>query len=99
MLSYPSTPRTPMAQPYTSLPPMLGWQWQMSNGGAAFTRGISLDLTLKRATEALHLSTGQQQPREIFAGPMEADGSVPFFKNPVSSPTRTASGSPSRSTT
>jgi len=71
-----------MAQPYTSLPPMLGWQWQMSNGGAASTRGISLDLTLKRATEALHLSTGQQQPREIFAGPMEADGSYKtIFEN------------------
>ncbi len=82
MLSYPSAPQTQMAQPYTSLPPMLGWQWQMSNGGAASTRGISLDLTLKRATEALHLSTGQQAPREIFAGPMEADGSYKaIFEN------------------
>ncbi|GAA2018918.1 hypothetical protein GCM10009839_13980 [Catenulispora yoronensis] len=82
MLSYPSAPQTPMAQPYSALPPMLGWQWQMSNGGAASTRGISLDLTLKRATEALHLSTGQQAPREIFAGPLEADGSYKaIFEN------------------
>ena len=54
---------------------MLGWQWAMTNAGAASTRGISMDLTLKRATEALHLSNGQQTPREIFAGPMEAEGS------------------------
>ena len=55
---------------------MLGWQWAMTNGGASSTRGISMDLTLKRATEALHLSNGQQAPREIFAGPMEAEGST-----------------------
>jgi hypothetical protein len=39
------------------------WRWQMSNGAVPCTQGISLDLTPKRAIEAMHLSTGQRAPR------------------------------------
>lgn len=54
--------------------PELGWGWTLTDAGGASTRGLSLDLTLKRAAEAIHSSDGTQGPREIFAGALECDG-------------------------
>lgn len=66
--------QTGLAAPtFTSVQPMLGWQWAMTNAGSTSTRGLSYDLTLKRATDAIHASNGSQQPREVFAGVLDAD--------------------------
>lgn len=54
--------------------PLLGWQWNMNNAGGASTRGLMLDITLKRAGEAIHSSDGTQPPREVFGAALEADG-------------------------
>ncbi len=59
---------------YTTLPPFLGWQWNMVNAGGASTRGLTYDLSLKRAVDVIHSSDGSQGPREIFAGGLEVDG-------------------------
>lgn len=82
LMSLASASQSTPTPTYTILPPALGWQWTMTNGGAASTRGITLDMTLKRATEAIHSSTGFQSPREIFQGAMEADGTYKaIFEN------------------
>lgn len=73
-LGFPSSPQSTFTSAYTSIQPFLGWQWTMSNGGASSTRGLTFDITLKRATEDIHSSDGVQSPREVFAGAMEADG-------------------------
>lgn len=73
-----STP-TPV---YTVLPPVLGWQWAMTNAGSASTRGLSLDLSVKRMVEAIHSSNGLQAPREIFQGALEVGGTYKaIFEN------------------
>lgn len=72
-MSFPSVPATATAPAYTVYDPLLGWSWQLTDGGAASTRGISLDGTIKRATEAIQSSDGTQAPREVFAGALEAD--------------------------
>jgi hypothetical protein len=72
-LSFPGTVQPTITESYLQRAPFLGWGWTMSNGGSTSTRGISYDATLKRATEALHLSTGLQTAREIFSSAMEAD--------------------------
>jgi hypothetical protein len=61
------------APTFTSVQPMLGWQWAMTNAGSTSTRGLSYDLTLKRATDAIHASNGSQQPREVFSGVLDVD--------------------------
>lgn len=68
---------------FSSLQPFLGWQWALTDGGSASTRGLTYDVTLKRTgTEALHASNGQQGPREVFQGAFEADGSLKaIFEN------------------
>jgi hypothetical protein len=41
-----------------------------------------MDLTLKRAAEAVHASSGTRGPREVFAGALEADGAYKaIFEN------------------
>ncbi len=60
---------------YSGQQPLLGWQWNMTNAGAASSRGLTYDLSLKRAVEVIHSSDGTQGPREIFAGALECDGS------------------------
>lgn len=70
-----SAPQTDPTPSFSQLQPMLGWQWAMTNGGASSTRGLTYDLTLKRATDAIHASTGTQNPRETFQGGFEVDGS------------------------
>lgn len=63
------------AETYNTVQPMLGWQWAQTNAGGSSTRGLTLDLAVKRPGEAIHASTGTQGPREIFTGVLDADGS------------------------
>lgn len=60
---------------YVQVEPVLGWQWTMKNAGASSTRGLTLDLTFKRATEPIHSSDGVAAPREVFCGALELDAS------------------------
>jgi hypothetical protein len=74
-VGFPSATATDPTPTFSSIPPLLGWQWAMTNGGASSTRGLTYDLTLKRAaTEAIHSSNGLQGPREVFQSAFEADG-------------------------
>lgn len=61
------------APTFTTVQPMLGWQWAMTNAGGSSTRGLSYELNLKRDIEAIHASNGTQQPREVFTGVLDAD--------------------------
>ena len=72
-MSFPSVPASASAPAYTAYDPLLGWSWQLTDGGASSTRGISFDGTIKRAVEAIQSSDGVQAPREVFAGALEAD--------------------------
>jgi len=72
---FPEQTASPFTPTYSSQQPFLGWQWLMANAGAPSTRGMTLDLSLKRATDVIHSSDGTQGPREIFAGALEVDGS------------------------
>ncbi|MFD9564344.1 phage tail tube protein [Streptomyces sp. NPDC059994] len=66
--------QTGLAAPtFTSVQPLLGWQWAMTNSGGSSTRGLSYDLTLKRDIDAIHASNGTQQPREVFTGVLDAE--------------------------
>lgn len=71
---YPEQSVTTFTPAFTATQPLLGWQWTMTDGGASSTRGLTLDLTLKRAVDAIHASNGVQAPREVFAGALEIDG-------------------------
>jgi|SRR5689334_19253649 len=75
-ISFPSVPATATAAAYTAYDPLLGWEWLLTNGGAASTRGLSFDSTIKRATEAIDSSDGTQLPREVFAGAIEYDATL-----------------------
>jgi hypothetical protein len=72
-VGFPSAVQTTVAPTFAATTPMLGWQWTLTVGGVASTRGITCDYTFKRATAALHTSDGTQAPREIWAGPLELD--------------------------
>jgi hypothetical protein len=66
----------------STIQPNLGWGWNMTNAGGASTRGLTYDLTLKRATDAIHSSDGIQAPREVFPGALELDGAYKaIFEN------------------
>ncbi|MFB6568366.1 phage tail tube protein [Streptomyces noursei] len=81
-VSFPSVVQSPQTESFSTYDPLLGWSWTMNNAGAASTRGLTYDLTVKRATEAIGSSDGTQAPREIFAGPIEADGTYKaIFEN------------------
>lgn len=71
---FPSSTQATFSYAASAVQPIVGWSWTVTNGGAASTRGITMDFTLKRAVEPLFLSTGLQSPREIFPGALEADG-------------------------
>jgi len=67
---------------FTALPPLLGWQWTMTQNAVSSTRGLTFDVTIKRAVEAIHSSNGVQSPREIFQGALEIDGTYKaIFEN------------------
>ena len=62
--------------------PLPGWDWTVTNAGASSTRGLTMDLTLKRAVEAIHASSGTRGPREVFPGALEVDGTYKaIFEN------------------
>lgn len=67
------TQQSAIVPTFTNLAPLLGWQWNMTNGGAGSTRGLTLDMSIKRAVEAIHSSNGVQSPREIFQAGLEVD--------------------------
>lgn len=73
-VSFPSVTQSLQTETFSTYDPLLGWSWNMTNAGAASTRGLTYDLTVKRTTEAIASSDGTQAPREIFAGPIEVDG-------------------------
>lgn len=59
-----------------------GWAWTVTDAQASSTRGLTMDLTLKRATEAIHASSGTRGPREVFPGALEIDGTYKaIFEN------------------
>ncbi|MEV6674573.1 phage tail tube protein [Streptomyces sp. NPDC051162] len=81
-VSFPSVGQTLQTETFSTYDPLLGWSWNMTNGGAASTRGLTYDVTVKRATEAIASSDGTQAPREVFAGPIEVDGTYKaIFEN------------------
>ncbi|NUS29189.1 MAG: hypothetical protein HOV92_33925 [Streptomyces sp.] len=80
--SMPSVTQSNATPTYSTFDPLLGWSWTMTNAGASSTRGLSFDATVKRAVEAIASSDGTQGPREIFAGPIEVDGTYKvIFEN------------------
>lgn len=82
LMSFPGVTQTSASPTFTAFDPFLGWEWVNTNGGSSSTRGQTLDLTIKRATEAMHTSDGIQGPREIFQGAIEVDGTYKaIFEN------------------
>lgn len=75
-------PQSAIVPSFTQLQSMLGWQWSMTNSGAASTRGLTYDVNVKRVVDPIHSSNGIQGPREIFQGALEADGTYKaLFEN------------------
>jgi hypothetical protein len=77
--------------------PLPGWGWTVTNAQSSSTRGLTMDITLKRAAEAIHASSGTRGPREVFAGAAEIDGTykaifenttdITLFRNYTQTPT------------
>ncbi|MBX7464972.1 phage tail tube protein [Streptomyces sp. NPDC057910] len=81
-VSFPSVTQSAQSETFSTYDPLLGWSWNMTNAGGASTRGLSFDTTVKRAVEAIGSSDGTQTPREVFAGPIEVDGTYKaIFEN------------------
>lgn len=77
-----SSTQADFAYASSTVSPMPGWGWSVTNGGASSTRGLTMDITLKRATEAIHASQNSRSPREIFPGALEVDGTYKcIFEN------------------
>ena len=77
-----SAEQTDPTPAFSQVIPALGWEWTQNNAGGSSTRGLTYDLTLKRPADAIHASTGTQQPREVFQGVLEADGTYKaIFEN------------------
>lgn len=74
LMGWPGATQTGWTYAASKAVPLLGWEWQMTNGGGSSTRGLTLDFALKRATEAIHASMAQQGPREIFPGAIDVSG-------------------------
>ena len=82
LMTMPGTSQSTASENFTTVQPLLGWQWTMSDAGASSTRGLSLDLSVKRGGEAIHASNGVQAPREIFTGVLSSDGTYKaIFEN------------------
>ena len=78
----PAASQSAMTPAYAPPPPLLGWQWFMTNAGAASTRGLTYDVSIKRSVDVIHSSDGLQAPREIFQGALEVDGAYKaIFEN------------------
>lgn len=81
-LSFPGVVQSSASETYSGFTPFLGWEWTSTQNAVASTRGLTLDLTVKRAGEAINSSDGTQGPREIFVGALEADGTYKaIFEN------------------
>lgn len=81
-LAQPGTVQSTVSETYSPYVPNLGWAWTQTQNGTATTRGLSLDVTAKRAGEAINSSDGTQGPREIFVGALECDGTYKaIFEN------------------
>jgi hypothetical protein len=81
-MGFPSVAESTFAYAASAAQAVVGWAWTVTNGGAASTRGLTMDLTFKRATEIVQASTGTQAPRDIFPGALETDGSYKaIFEN------------------
>ncbi|BFP50029.1 hypothetical protein KCMC57_63970 (plasmid) [Kitasatospora sp. CMC57] len=81
-LSFPGAVQSLAAETYSTYTPLLGWAWTTTQNAVASTRGLTLDLSIKRAGEAISSSDGTQAPREIFVGALEADGTYKaIFEN------------------
>jgi hypothetical protein len=77
-----SAPQPDPTPSFSQVIPALGWQWTHTNAGGVSTRGLSYDLAVKRPADAIHASTGTQNPREVFQGVLEADGTYKaIFEN------------------
>jgi hypothetical protein len=74
MLTLPWTPQSNVTETFTAAAPFQGWSWTTTQAGTASTRGLTYDVTLKRAGETIHSSMGQQAGRENFVAALEADG-------------------------
>lgn len=82
--TFPTVVQSSFVPAFTTNDPVLGWEWNMTNAGGASTRGLSYDLSLKRAADDIHSSDGVQAPREIFQGALDADGSYKaIFENQI----------------
>ncbi len=79
---WPSATQPSFSYAASTVQPVPGWAWSVTNAGATSTRGLTMDWTLKRTGEAIHASTGLQAPREVFAGALESDGAYKaIFEN------------------
>lgn len=93
----PSAAQSTFVPAYGTLPPLVGWAWTVTNAGATSTRGLTMDITLKRAVEAIMSADGLEGPREVFPGAMEIDGAykaifetdgdINLFKSAIQLPT------------
>lgn len=80
--SLPGSPQASGTPAYTTMEPFVGWEWVQTNAGGVSTRGLSLDLSLKRQVDPVHSSDGTQGPREIFQGAFACDGNYKaIFEN------------------
>lgn len=70
---FPSATQATFAYAASAVQPTVGWGWTVTNPSSS-TRGLTMDLTFKRAVEVIQSSDGTQAPREIFPGALEADG-------------------------
>lgn len=81
-IGQPSTAESTFSYAASAVQSVPGWAWTVTNAGGSSTRGLTMDITMKRAGEAIHSSNGQQAPREVFAGALEADGAYKvIFEN------------------
>jgi hypothetical protein len=74
-MGFPSITEATFAYTASAVQPIVGWGWTVTNGGSSSSRGLTMDITWKRALEAIQSSDGTQAPREIFPGALEQDGS------------------------
>lgn len=73
-VAFPEATAASFTDTFTSVQPFLGWEWTVTNAGGASTRGLTMDITLKRDGSGIHSSNGVQAPRETFVGALEMDG-------------------------
>jgi hypothetical protein len=76
------TSQSSMTPAFTTLPPALGYEWNMTNAGGSSTRGLTYDVNVQRQVETIWSSDGLQSPREIFQGALSATGTYKaIFEN------------------